>query len=211
MFVKIGPYPDWIGPYQIADKIFFWIDRWPEESLLERWDYRLHDKFGRWLADTWVNDLCHWIHGKKKRKVDIRIDRYDTWSMDHTLSLIVIPMLKQLKDEKHGHPIPDVEDAPHIGKGDVDPGDGTDSLASQRWDWIMGEMIWAHEQIVNESDHENYYVPYEEDEEVQTTWFLNEKESREMGRFDRERFDLYNKRIENGLRLFGKYYRSLWD
>lgn len=211
MKVSIGPYPDWIGPYQIADKIFFWLDRWPEESLLERWDYRLHDKFGRWLADTWVNDLCHWIHGKKKRKVDIRIDKYDTWSMDHTLSLIAIPMLKQLKDNKHGHPNPDVEDAPHIGKGDVNPNDITDSLASQRWDWIMGEMIWAHEQIVNESDHENYYVPYEEDEEVKTTWFLNEKESREMGRFDRERFDLYNKRIENGLRLFGKYYRSLWD
>ena len=30
-------------------------------------------------------------------------------------------------------------------------------------------------------------------------------------KFDQEGFNAVNKRIDNGLRLFGKYYRSLWD
>ena len=44
---------------------------------------------------------------KGERKIDIQIDRYDTWNMDHTLALIVLPMLKQLKKEKHGSPMVD--------------------------------------------------------------------------------------------------------
>jgi hypothetical protein len=32
-----------------------------------------------------------------------------------------------------------------------------------------------------------------------------------MGKFDKEKFDAYEARMQNGLRLFGKYYRSLWD
>ena len=29
--------------------------------------------------------------------------------------------------------------------------------------------------------------------------------------FDKKEFDKYNKQINNGLKLFGKYYRALWD
>jgi hypothetical protein len=30
-------------------------------------------------------------------------------------------------------------------------------------------------------------------------------------RFDKEGYQKYGERIENGFRLFGKYYQSLWD
>jgi len=100
MKVSIGKYPDWIGPYQIADAVFFWLEKWPDDELEKRWDYQLRDKFGDWLASTWVNDFCMWVHDKCRRKIKIQIDPYDTWSMDHTLSLIIIPMLKQLKEAK---------------------------------------------------------------------------------------------------------------
>ena len=30
-----------------------------------------------------------------ERDVDIHIHNYDTWNMDHTLALIIVPMLKQ--------------------------------------------------------------------------------------------------------------------
>lgn len=215
MKVSIGNYPDWIGPYQIADAVFFWLDKWPSDELEQRWDYQLHDKFGKWLADSWVNDFCHWLYGKNKRKVEIRIDQYDTWSMDHTLSLIVVPMLKQLREAKHGYPLADPEDAPHIGVGETDPNDLSDSLADDRWNWILGEMIWAHEQIIDEYSDRNYYNPYEKDETPEVSEglqpFITAKDILEMGKFDREKFDAYEARIKNGLRLFGKYYRSLWD
>jgi len=41
------------------------------------------------------------------RKVQVAIHDYDTWSADHTLSLIILPLLKRLKELKHGSPIVD--------------------------------------------------------------------------------------------------------
>ena len=43
-------------------------------------------------------------NGNKSRKVKIKIDRHDTYSMDHTLALIILPMLVQLRNTKHGIP-----------------------------------------------------------------------------------------------------------
>ena len=47
-----------------------------------------------------------------ERDKDIVIHPYDTWSMDHTLALIIVPMLKQLKETKHGAPNVDASDVP---------------------------------------------------------------------------------------------------
>jgi hypothetical protein len=73
MKVNIGPYKGWTGPYQIADKIFFWLDQHgiydDDDPRLKRWDYKAHDKLGNWLASTWVSDFCNWFDNKKKRKV----------------------------------------------------------------------------------------------------------------------------------------------
>lgn len=135
---------------------------------------------------------------KGKRKEEVTIHNYDTWSMDHTLALIALPMLKQLKEIKHGVPRVDYEDMPeHLqynerqydnrAVGDLfnkwDDFDHEFDHQVKVWDWIMDEMIWAMEQIVNES---------EVDPDV---WYSKE----------------FNDRMHNGLRLFGKYYRSLWD
>jgi hypothetical protein len=138
MKVKIGPYVNWIGPYQIADKIPF-VSEETRESI------------GDWLSKTWVNDLCNWYHSKKKRKVKVHIDKYDTWSMDHTLAYIILPMLKQLRDTKHGSPMVDDEDLPpHMRHTNLTPEDpwGGDNWVHYKWDWVLNEMIWAFEQIL---------------------------------------------------------------
>jgi hypothetical protein len=194
MRVKIGPYKDWIGPYTISNAIFFWVDKramdWDDEYL-KRWDAQACEKFGNWLASGWVNDFCHWIDKFRTRKVEVRIDPYDTWSMDHTLALIVHPMLVQLKQNNHGYFSSDPEDAPQIGKGEeVDYG-GNDTLALDRYNWIMDEMIWTFDQIAHGNDGMEFY-------------------SEENG-WDVENHKKYDQRIANGLRLFGKYYRALWD
>ena len=46
------------------------------------------------------------------QEMSIHIDEYDTWSMDHTLAPIILPMLKQLKETKHGSPEVDDADVP---------------------------------------------------------------------------------------------------
>ena len=75
-------------------------------------------KFGEWLAHgsieppakvgevrkwgedrhyTWLYKFLLWVESKKQRKIKVRIDPYDTWSMDDTLAHIILPMLKQLQ------------------------------------------------------------------------------------------------------------------
>lgn len=194
MRVKIGPYRSWIGPYQIANAIFFWVNRRgiyaDEPPIFSRWDYVAEEKFGDWLADReWLCNFLNWIDRKKKRTIEIKIDQWDTWSMDHTLALIVHPMLVQLKANNHGYFFSEPEDVPHIGKGEKDE-HGSDKNEEARYEWIMDELIWTFASLANDDDS-----------------FYDDA----TGKYDYEASEKHNKRIENGLRLFGKYYRGLWD
>ena len=98
-----------------------------------------------------------------KQKIRVRIDPHDTWSMDHTLAHIVLPMLVQLKRTKHGAPNVDNEDVPkelRMSKKDIAQfaKDGsTDDKFVKRWDWILDEMIWAFEQKCRDNWEDDYY------------------------------------------------------
>jgi hypothetical protein len=138
----------------------------------------------------------------KEQKISVRIDKWDTWSMDHTLAHIVTPMLKQLRDTKHGAPYTDDADVPEeLRKSAAPPTEhewDTDDNHFKRWDWILDEMIFAFESKLTE---------YPEDEGQMTKpvrWKVE-------GDCDWEARDVYQARITNGFRLFGKYYESLWD
>ena len=183
MRVKIGPYKNWIGPYQIAD----WLQY---IGVNEETRY----KIGGWLADTWVNSVSQWIYAKYDRKVKIRIDEYDTWNMDKTLAMIIVPMLIQLKKTTHGYP-PD--------------------LTEEEWNKILDKMIWSFREIL-EDDWESKYIynygkyHFEEREPI------NGEKMSEMvwdvePVIDIEGIRLHSERIDEGLMLFGKYYKNLWD
>ena len=199
MKVYMGPYLNYYGPYQIVDKIFFWVDRkgiFPDDDpRWERWDYKMSERLADWLADTWVQDFCNWLYSKRNRKIKVHIDNYDTWSMDHTLSYIIHPMLLQLKDTKHGSPFVDDEDVPENLRSTAAPEltdeeknyGATDALFHDRWSWVLDEMIYAHHCQFNDWEDEYH---------------------------DRKDYDgmrVVEKRIANGFRLFGKYYQGLWD
>lgn len=134
MKIEIGPYVNWVGPYQIADllqKIGVSKDRCYE--------------IGEILSNTWVNDFCNWVHSKRTRKIKIKIDKYDTWNMDDTLALIISPMLKQLKETQHGAGRVDNEDVPKELWATQQPLYDVDENYFKRWDWVLNEMIWAFE------------------------------------------------------------------
>ena len=131
---------------------------------------------------------------KGEQEIEVHIDRWDTWSMDHTLAHIVLPMLKQLKDTKHGAPDVDPEDIPEELRASTEEyykykREGqTDPKFFERWDWVLHEMIYAFDCKANQDDV--------------------------IMRFDVEEQDAMKAeqdRISNGFRLFGKYYESLWD
>jgi hypothetical protein len=156
-----------------------------------------------------------------ERIEEIHIDEYDTWSMDNTLALIALPMLKQLRKTKHGAPNVDYEDVPESLRPDWDwvrsHGKGeTDPHFFDRWDWVMDEMIFSMENIVNDDWESTYWEVNPEidwdamDENVDedgSSTVIWKKE----GVLDREGYYKHHDRIDNGCRLFGKYFRNLWD
>ena len=123
------------------------------------------------------------LRSKKERKIDIRIDRYDSWSMDSTLALIIHPLLIQLKETKHGIPsemfdIVGVEWEKHT--------DEEFQRCIDKWDEIMDIMIDAFYKIIHD-ENEPFDAPY----------YVENK--------------AYNDRIQEGCELFGRYFRDLWD
>jgi hypothetical protein len=151
----------------------------------------------------------------KERKVSVRIDKWDTWNMDTTLAHIVLPMLKQLKQTKHGSPYVALDDVPEHLHPEIKSEDGTtDSTHFERWDYVMDEMIFAFESKLKDWEDQFWKVrpeidfsDYLEDEGKDVTPLRWKVE----GECDWEGMRAYQARITNGFRLFGKYYEGLWD
>jgi len=120
-----------------------------------------------------------------ERREEVQIHNYDTWSMDHTLALIIEPMLRQLKDTKHGAPYVEPEDVPEELRPSEKDEYGTDDTHFKRWDWVLDEMIFAFASL--NGDYEEKYS------------------------IDIEGLRKIEQRIDRGFELFGKYYRGLWD
>jgi hypothetical protein len=239
MKVKIGPYKNWFGPYQLAEKLMFWVPKEKDEHGFPHTADKVH-KFGEWLAHgsiepekkvgdiyswnhdrhtTWVYKLLNWIHSKQKQTIKVKIDPWDTWSMDHTLAYIVVPMLKQLKETKHGAPSVDGEDVPEHLRPSKDEYDAymnegtTDEKFFDRWDWVLNEMIFAFESKLDDSWEDQF-----ETGENDLQWKKLENGIHETIAgpnhtkvYDWEGRTKYEDRIKKGFELFGKYYQSLWD
>lgn len=191
----------WLSPYTILEKVFFWkkeIDY--DDPLIEKWNNRL-------------TPFCEWLQkflDKVHPKINyVKIDYWDTWSMDHTLSYIIVPMLKQLKATKHGAPYVDDEDVPErLRSTNAKPKENdwdTDEFHFDRFDWVLDEMIWAFEQKTIDNDDEAFF----DWSEVERGEPLSEQFSKV--KIDRDGLDAHQARKTNGYRLFGKYYEGLWD
>jgi hypothetical protein len=208
-------YPNhWLSPYTIIDYVFFWTD-WSKcsrrKGFVDDKDFIEHPAWVEKVVPL-LNPLCDVL--KKIREVIqptiryVKIDRYDTWSMDHTLAYIIHPMLLQLKTDKHGAPYTEDDDVPeylrsHMAQPKENEWD-TDSLHFMRWDWILDEMIWAFAQELKDDDEWQFFdhtdalgLPFEE--AIGKT------------KVDREGLEAHQKRKANGFRLFGRYYQNLWD
>jgi hypothetical protein len=225
MKVKIGPYKNWFGPYQLAELLCFWVKKVPDEFGMMRKPDWVHD-FGNWLAGGEKESLLYkvmlWFDSKRERNVKIRIDRYDTWGMDSTLAMIILPMLKQLKATKHGSPLVEDGDVPEHLRSTAAPAKENewdiDDNHHKRWDWVMDQMIWSFEQLQPEADWEEQFhsgvsdwVTVEEEHEKHGKVYRMVHGPNHTSKFDVEGYNEYNKRIDDGLKLFGKYYRGLWD
>lgn len=212
MKIVIGNYRShWISPYTILEKFFYW-----------RKDYDAYKK----EPPKWLQTLCEWnqkfLDTVHPRIEYIKIDPWDTWSMDHTLAPIILPMLKELQKSKHGAPCVDDEDVPDYLKSMNAPRCenewDTDDNFFKRWDWILGEMIFAFESKIENDWMEQFksgvsdviWVESDEVYEGDTCHEMKHGLSHTLV-YDWEAIAAYEARIQNGFELFGKYYRGLWS
>jgi hypothetical protein len=220
--VYINRYRDnWLSPYTILDKVFFWREIDYEEPVIARWSDRLQP-------------LClalQSVLGVINPKIDyVKIDRWDTWSMDHTLSAIALPMLIQLQESTHGAPGVDDEDVPeHLRSTAPGARDNCkdewdiDNNHFLRWDWVLKEMIHAHRSKVDDSWEDQFWTgewgdtlweksdvefPNPITGKMESTYSMSQTGTREC---DWEGLRKEHERIQNGFRLFGKYYQNLWS
>ena len=150
-----------------------------------------------------LEEVFQWIYNhsinlyldRKKRKIKIKMHNYDSWNAFHTLALVILPVLKQVQaDKEDGSPLVDDEDAvPELSsKNCVKKNEWDwDENVHKRWEYVLGEIIWSFEQIVDESSDDRFFDV-------------------DGGNFDRVGFDKWYARKQNGLRLFGKYFENLW-
>ena len=201
MKIYIGKTPSWFGTYHVAEKILFWKDDNNDDDYGDIIKLRdLLDKI------PGLNKFFHWIYNKRGRKVKVKIHDYDTWSVDDTLALIIHPLLVALKTSKQGGPAVDDDDVPdNLKRTSAKPIENPDSGALDefwfdRWDYVLDEMIWAFDQTTKDWESQ-FYVKEDLDGPVD---YKNLK-------FDREGLGKHSERMQNGYRLFGKYYQNLWS
>ena len=176
--------------------------------------YKDWSAFHRLLVRCGLQKLAKTLY---KRKVKITVHRYDAWNADHTLSLLILPVLKELRDQKIGVPgmmfdeneIKEkygVESELDLSKEDQEKY-WNESVA--KWKLILDKIIWSHEQVIrDDDDFSDFHIEgkFEESE----LW-------KDLGLGDKqpvvnwEAREAYEEHIREGLRLFGEYYQALWS
>ena len=216
------PRDHWVSPYTILKAVCFW-----EKDKDVFYD---HEDTGQGRYVRWVNFLTP-ICGAWHKFLDIvhpainyiRIDRWDTWSMDYTLTPIILPMLHQLKHSKHGAPFVDDADVPDELKSTAAPATenewDTDDNHFKRWDWVLDEMIFAFEHKADDSWEDAFRtgtmshktVACKWDDAGKATMYQWVEQPDHTYKYDWDGAKLVHDRIQRGFCLFGKYYQNLWD
>lgn len=116
-------------------------------------------------------------------KDKVVIHGYDLWNLDYTLAKIILPALLRIREDKGGSPFVDDRDVPEEIRS-------TQTIKENKWD-------------VDEFFHDRWTFVIGE------MIFSFEKILSDKCEFDLSEED--QKRIKNGLKLFGKYYQCLWN
>jgi hypothetical protein len=219
---KSGYRNHWVSPYTILKTVCFWEK---DDDVFYNHEEVPGHKYDKWI--NFLNPICgawskflNFVHPQINY---VKIDRYDTWSMDHTLADIILPMLKQLRESKHGAPFVDDEDVPEELKSTSAPVKenewDTDDNHFKRWDWVLDEMIFSFECKIDDSWQDEFRSGHIHYKSIACEWNENGKATmyqmadgpNHTYKCDYDGMKVVQERITNGFRLFGKYYEGLWD
>lgn len=164
-----------------------------------------------------------WAKFRDTKKVTV--DYTDIWNANETIAIVIVPILKKLKEHKHGSPFVHRDDVPENLRPTEEPNDSngwTDNTVHERWAWVLDEMIWTFEQEMTDWEseychnvdqlHMEFEKKGDEPKGFSSLKFNHQKDPTKPPYFrDDEGIRAHQERIENGRRLFAKYYGGLWD
>lgn len=201
MKVFIGHYYHWFRPAKWYKDWILWAYGFGYKVDYEKIDMQRLDDTTERIHDgriyTALMAVENWVGNRYQRPVRVKIHAYDVWSLDNTLSLIILPALKMLKEKKQGSPYVEDADVPEELRSTAAPAlteeeqryGHTDANFHKRWEWALDEMIWAFENMADDADDQ----------------FFAQKP------FDRDGYQAWQERKTRGFTLFGKYFEALWD
>jgi len=227
MKVQIGNYRSYFSPYTIVES-FTWL--LGEERIEKITDSKLFEKISDFAqpAFAWFDEV------KPSRIEKGKIDRWDHWSADHTLSLIIVPLLTELRKNLHGAPFVDDADVPEclrtssakpLTKKEKENGH-VDEFHHQRWEYVIDKIIWAMTQIRDDEWQSQFHTgksditwkevpcsldkddPLASDDDVCHEMIQGPNDT---SHFDNEGYTKFSAEIDEGTKLFGKYFRNLWS
>lgn len=193
MKVYLGKYVYPITTYDIASKIIFWDNTKYRKKVNSILKFGLtYNQNSKNKKLSILSKFLDKYNSYQKRKVFIKIDDYDVYDLDYTLSLIIEPALKKLvEDEWLGSFKVDNEDLPK----ELQISDDEYKLISFTYLENDPRLL----EIYNRLEQQPKYVI---NKMIYAFNILNSTDSHE----DED----YKKEIDEGFRLFGKYFRNLW-
>ena len=193
MKVYLGKYVYPITTYDIASKIIFWENDEYRKKLNSILKFGLtHNQNSKNKKLSILSKFLDKYNSYQKRKVFIKIDDYDVYDLDYTLSLIIEPALKKLVEDEWLSFKVDNEDLPK----ELQISDDEYKLIS----FTHSESDPRLHEIYNRLEQHRKYVINK------MIYAFNILSSTETDEDD----EYYKKEIDEGLRLFGKYFRNLW-
>lgn len=133
-------------------------------------------------------DIGNYVKYPKKRKIKIKIHNYDTYDLRSTLAIVIAASLKKFKKNKCGIPMfcfPQLED--------YSPTEQEETIAKNNWDAILDSMIFAFDELAQEKEENKIYDMNLSPEQT------------------KKELDELREKVQEGLDLFAKHYKSLWS
>ena len=137
----------------------------------------------------WFRDVKYWFR-KKRQKWTTGFPHEESWDFKSALANWALPRLKYMKDNLHGYP---------------------SRLEYGEWNEILDKIIWSFENHDNEpspTEPENYdsrcnMIKYDDGS--------TEYEHLDDRPWDWTECEAHDKKVQEGLDLFAKYYKDLWS
>jgi len=233
MRAKIGKYPHWFTTQRAEHAYLEWRHKKYAWEIDDR-DHTRIDKIVLKALDGWQTVLHYTVNQvqkHKQQKVRVHVDDWDVYEAQTTFSYIILPVLERLREEKQGAPFVDKEDVPKelhdkkLTKKQKEQGEVGENHF-KRWDYVLDAMIWSFREITQDKPGEEEFFTGKSDliftktdvhgKEVSddydgVIYHRMDRGPNDTQKVDWEGLQTYEDRIDYGLRMFGKYFRALWD